>query len=214
MTGAWKLTRLIQTPRSQPCAPYRCPGPEFLVLDPEQNRGRRVNSEFPGERPGSFAPSGRVTARTSCPLSEIPKTSQTGGSGTGHRAVSGASESAWSASTRRSQAALRSPEVMARCEERHEWRGPGRVSSVRRLNTASHDVPAGTRCRRIESIRASHRAERGQGGSHHVAALSRRRVRRPCGQGDRGRGVAAPTRAQAIALEHGDESPCVSWRSL
>jgi hypothetical protein len=41
--------------------------------------------------------------------------------------VSGASESAWSASTRRSQAALRSPEVMAQCEERHEWRGPGRV---------------------------------------------------------------------------------------
>jgi hypothetical protein len=26
VTGAWKLTRLIRTPRSQPCALYQCPG--------------------------------------------------------------------------------------------------------------------------------------------------------------------------------------------
>jgi len=139
--------------------------------------------------------------RALCPKSR--NQIRTGGSGTGHRAVSGASESAWSASTRRSQATLRSPEVLARCEERPEWRAAAAqavprggahdrlgVDAVARatagragprlerseLNTASQDVPAGTRCRRIESIRASHRAERGQVPSGRGAVeVSRRR---------------------------------------
>ena len=54
-----------------------------------------------------------------------PRINQKRGIGTGHRAVSGASESAWSACTRRSQAARRFPEVcgVSICRGRGPARG-------------------------------------------------------------------------------------------
>jgi len=93
--------------------------------------GRRVNPDVPGETPRrllrSFCAVGTCHREGPALRPKSRKTNQAGGRRTGHRAVSGASESAWPAWTRRSQAALRSPEVMARCEERHEWRGPGQL---------------------------------------------------------------------------------------
>ena len=57
------------------------------------------------------------------------------GIGTGHRAVSGASESAWSTWSRRSQAALRSPEVCGelcgvRCQNGSETLGVYRLQNI------------------------------------------------------------------------------------
>lgn len=77
--------------------------------DPRGDTSRRrkttavTSAAFRRERRGSLGdPNFRSGSRT--------RNSRPGGIGTGHRAVSGASQSAWSGSTRRSQATLRSPE--------------------------------------------------------------------------------------------------------
>ena len=74
--------------------------------------------DVPGERPRRLSPvvpRGRdVSSRGLLALCQILNTNQLGGQWRWHWAVSGASESTWSASTRRSQAILRSPEVRVR----------------------------------------------------------------------------------------------------
>jgi hypothetical protein len=92
----------------------------------------------------------RHALRFSLSGSEIKKKFRKRRVGTGHWAVSGVSESAWSAFTPRSMAARRSPEVCCasvagRPRSEEQASAALRVASrALGTNTASHDVPAGS----------------------------------------------------------------------
>jgi hypothetical protein len=127
VTGAWNLTRRTRTPRAQPCPLCRCPGSDlsfgFGGLRTEARSSRRDVPTARNDRDSLRGPPPGDVGFTRRPrfCSGIPnKKKKPGGTRTGRRAVSGASASAWSDSTRRSQATVRSPEVRVLCEERYE----------------------------------------------------------------------------------------------
>ena len=165
-------------------------------IAPEVNSVNRLRRDFRRRQSPSFPESSTRWKQPPFSLSEFPKHHK-GGLGPGRWAVSGASGSTWSSSTRRSQAALRSPDVcgvsvVRRTCPRSGTSGVGRAAS--RASEVEYDLAwrsAGTPCRRPSQGRAATEHSAGEVGPMRDPTRPPRQVsasaRAPCA-------TAGPTR--------------------